>query len=382
MNLSYEQGPIRPPSESGSLLIRATRNCPWNKCAFCRTYKGTKFEMRSVEEIKKDIAHIAAIAEDIMEPSAKKQKGALVGKKVIYNIFDRLSPYNYSYRSVAYWLHQGGKSVFIQDADSLVMKTDDLVSILALLKETFPFVKRITTYCRSKTASRKSAADLVRLREAGLSRIHVGMESGYDPVLKMIKKGVTAAEHIDAGLKIKQAGISLCEYIMPGLGGERWSKENAVETARVVNAINPDFVRLRSLHVTEDMPLMEMVKKGEFIPLDEESIQQEIRTFIAGLEGIQTKIVSDHILNLLEELEGSMPDDKAKLLGIIDRFFSLSAEDRLIFILGRRRGVYRRLDDLADKEAYRSLKNTVEKLKEIGNGALEEHLAMIMHSYV
>jgi biotin synthase-like enzyme len=382
MNLCFEQGPIRPPSEAGSLLIRATRNCPWNKCAFCRTYKDAKFELRSAVEIKEDVGRIAAIAEEIMELSRKEGEGGLVKEKTVYLIFDRFSIYDDSYRSVANWLYHGGKSVFIQDADSLIMKTDDIASVLAFIKKTFPFVKRITTYCRSKTAARKSVADLILLRDAGLDRIHVGMESGYDPLLKMIKKGVTAAEHIEAGQKIMEAGISLCEYVMPGLGGERWSKEHAEETARVVNAINPDFVRLRSLYVTGGTPLAEMMERGEFTPLSDEAVLQEIRRFISALQGIRTTIVSDHMLNLLEELEGRLPEDKTKLLAVIDRFFSLSREDRLIFRLGRRRGIYRTMDDLADKGAYEGLKSIVEQYENREKGSLEKHLSMLIHHYI
>ena len=382
MNLCFEQGPIRPPSEAGSLLIRATRNCPWNKCAFCRTYKDAKFELRSVEDIKEDIGRIAAIAEEIMELSRKEGESGLVEEKTAHLIFDRFGFYNDSYRSVANWLYHGGKSVFIQDADSLIMKMDDIASVLSFIKKTLPFVERITTYCRSKTAARKSVADFILLHDAGLDRIHVGMESGYDPLLKMIKKGATAAEHIEGGQKIREAGISLCGYVMPGLGGERWSKEHAQETAKVVNAINPDFVRLRSLYVTKGTPLMEMMGRGEFTPLDDEAVLQEIREFISGLQGIRTTIVSDHMLNLLEELEGRLPEDKTKLLAIVDRFFSLSREDRLIFRLGRRRGAYRTMDDLDDKGAYDALKSIMEQYETKEKGSLDKHLSMLVHQYI
>jgi biotin synthase-like enzyme len=382
MNLCFEQGPIRPPSEAGSLLIRATRNCPWNKCAFCRTYKGAKFELRSSEEIKQDIVRIAAIFEEIKELSLKEGEGGLLKEKTLYRLFNRFSTYDDTYRSVAGWLYHGGESVFIQDADSLIMKTAEIVSALAFIKKTFPFVNRITTYCRSKTASRKSVDEFIMLRDAGLSRIHIGMESGYDPLLKMIKKGVTAEEHIEAGEKIMEAGISLSEYVMPGLGGDRWSKEHALETARVVNAINPDFVRMRSLYVTRGTSLAEMMDKGEFTPLGDEAVLEEIKTFISALQGIRTTVVSDHMLNLLEELEGRLPEDKTKLLAIIDRFFSLSEEDRLVFRLGRRRGIYRTMDDLDDKGVYEALKNIVEQYEKKEKGSLERHLYTLIHNYI
>jgi len=244
MRFSYEQGPIRPPSEAKSLLIRVTRNCPWNKCAFCHTYRDTKFQIRSAQNVKEDIQKAKDIADQIKEISWKVGQGGKINEFVVNYIYQNDGFYNDSFKSVAAWLFFGGKSVFLQDADTIVIKTDDLVEIVSFIKEQFPDVDRITSYCRSKTACRKSVEEFKSLYDAGLSRIHVGMESGYDPVLKFIKKGVTAAEHVEGGRKIVESGISLSEYIIPGLGGDKWSKEHAVETARVLNQINPDFIRL------------------------------------------------------------------------------------------------------------------------------------------
>jgi radical SAM superfamily enzyme len=203
-----------------------------------------------------------------------------------------------------------------------------------------------------------------------------------DPLLKLIRKGITAADHIEGGQKIKAAGISLCEYVIPGLGGTLYSREHARETARVINAINPDFVRLRSLHVVHDTPLMELLQKGEFSPLGDEDVLREIEALISGLEGIETTIVSDHILNLLEEIEGRLPRDKNKMLDLLERYFSLSEEQRLVFRLGRRTGIYRRLADLSDKSAYEELKNIVDHFETMGNGALERHLSTVMNRYI
>jgi radical SAM superfamily enzyme YgiQ (UPF0313 family) len=382
MNKSFEQGPIRPPSEAKSLLIRASRNCPWNKCAFCRSYKDAKFELRTLEDIKGDIDNVAEIAEMLKELSIKEGDYGLLSEKIVNMVYDQYPLYNEYHRIVALWLYCGGQSVFLQDADSLVMKTDDLASILRYIRNAFNSVKRITTYCRSKTAARKSLEELQLLREAGLSRIHVGMESGFDPLLKLIRKGVTSAEHIEGGKKIKAAGLSLCEYVIPGLGGNLYSSEHARETARVINAINPDFVRLRSLHVVKNTPLMELMQKEEFSPLGDEDVLLEIKEFISCLEGIETTIVSDHILNLLEELEGRLPQDKKKMLDVLDRYFSLSEQQRLVFRLGRRRGTYRRLDDLSEKSAYEGLKSIVDHYEKMGKGSLEKHLSTIMHQYI
>jgi hypothetical protein len=343
----FEQGPIRPPSEARSFLIRVTRNCPWNKCAFCNTYKDEQFSVRGSEEVKKDIYNAANITDALNQYSRREGEGGEISARILHEVFAKPELFNDAYRTIALWHYYGGRQVFIQDADSLTMKTGDLADILKCLKETFPSVNRITTYCRSKTAARKPLVELELLREAGLSRIHVGMESGFDPLLKLIRKGVTAAEHIEAGKKIKEAGLSLCEYVMPGLGGRVWSHEHASETARVINCINPDFMRLRSLQVTASTSLEEIMQKGEFTLLSEEDVLREIRELISELEGISTTIVSDHIFNLLEELEGTMPADKTKLLATIDRYFSLSEEKREIFRRGRRQGLYRSIDDLA-----------------------------------
>jgi biotin synthase-like enzyme len=382
MNPSFEQGPIRPPSEAGSLLVRVSRNCPWNKCAFCRTYKNAKFELRAVEDILRDIDNMSEIAETLKELSIREGDQGLISERMVNIIFDRYPHDSECYRAVALWLHYGGESVFLQDADSLVMKTDDIVAILRHIRSVFPSVTRITTYCRSKTAARKSLAELELLRDAGLARIHIGMESGLDPLLKLIRKGVTAADHIEGGQKIRAAGISLCEYVIPGLGGALYSQEHARETARVINAIEPDFVRLRTLHVVHDTPLMELMQRGEFSPLGDEDILREIQELISGLEGIETTIVSDHILNLLEEIEGRLPRDKKKMLDVLERYFSLSEEQRLVFRLGRRSGIYRRLSDLSDKSTYDELRNIVDHYKMMGTGSLEKHLCMVMNRYI
>ncbi len=376
---SVEQGPIRPPSEARSLLIRVTRNCPWNRCAFCRTYQGETFSLRPVAEIKDEIRRIAGTAERIRTLAGVNGEG---GGGAIGRLFERQCVYDEQFRSVASWLSSGGESVFLQDANSLVMKTDDLEEVISFISATFPSVRRITTYARAKTAAKKTGEELKRLREAGLSRIHVGMESGYDPLLKFIGKGVTAAEQVEGGRKIREAGISLCEYVMPGLGGSRWSAEHALETARALNRINPDHIRLRTLQVVPGTELARKVLKGEFQQLDDEAILREMRLFIETLEGITSEIVSDHILNLLEELEGRLPDDRERMLGLIDLFVDLPREERLIFRLGRRMGIYRRLADLVDRHTHDRLGRILEGYREEDESRLEEDLAKIRSGYI
>lgn len=382
LNACFEQGPIRPPSEAKSLLIRTTRNCPWNKCAFCHTYRDTRFELRSVEEIKKDIDAVRDLADRIGEISWKLGQGGKVNDPVVSQLFGNETLFSDTLRHVAAWLYFGGETVFLQDADTLVMKTDNLLEVLGYLKEKFPGIRRVTSYCRSRTARHKSVEDLRRIREAGLVRIHVGLESGCDDVLKFIRKGVTAADHIEGGQRLVAAGISLCEYVMPGLGGQRWSREHAIETARVLNAINPDHIRLRTLSVRRGTALYEMMLQGEFQPIGDEEILKEISLFIGHLDGIGSRIVSDHILNLLEELEGKLPEEKEKLLGIIDRYFAMAEEERLVFRLGRRRGLYRSLDDLSDSNAYLQLKQAVERYQREEPGKLDRDLDRIRQNFI
>ena len=382
MELTFEQGPIRPPSEAQSLLIRATRNCPWNRCAFCYTYQGCDFELRAVEDVKKDIQAARDIADQIKELSWRMGEGGRVNRSVVAAIFSDEPPYGDSFRSVAAWLYYGGDSVFLQDANSLILKTPDLVEILRFIKEKFPRVSRITSYCRSKTAKRKTVNDLKQVREAGLSRIHIGLETGYDPLLEFIKKGVTAAEHIEGGRNVVASGISLCEYIIPGLGGDRWSREHAVETANVLNQINPDFIRLRSLQVRRGTALYDRMERGEFQPLGDEDVLMEIRLFIEHLDGIQSRLISDHIRNLLEELQGKFPADKDRMLATVDRYFSLPERDRMIYRLGRWQGLYRRLDDLADPDLYRRLEAIVDRYLAEDPDRLDRDLAEIRQNYL
>ena len=134
--------------------------------------------------------------------------------------------------------------------------------------------------------------------------------------------------------------------------------------------------------MVNDTPLMGLMQKGEFSPLGDEDVLREIQELISGLEGIKTTIVSDHILNLLEEIEGKLPQDKKKMLDVITRYFSLSEEQRIVFRLGRRIGVYRRLSDLSNQGAYEELKNIVNHYGTMGNGSLEKHLSTVMNRYI
>jgi len=297
-----------------------------------------------VAEIKQDIRTAEVIQDKIKELSWKFGYGGKV-KEIAGKVFN--NPPSEAFRNVALWLHADGESAFLQDANTLIMRTDELAEVVRFLKETFPSIKRITSYTRSKTAVRKKLEELVELHEAGLSRLHIGLESGYDHLLQYMDKGVTAAEHIISGRRVVESGISLCEYVILGLGGSKMWREHAVATARVLNEIAPDFIRVRTLTINSRMPLHNEIDNGSFIRAKDEEILEEERLLLEHLE-CHSNYISDHITNLLQEIEGQLPQDKEKMLAIISRFQALSPQERADFRVGRRIGIYNQLDDFND----------------------------------
>lgn len=334
---TFELGPIRPPSEAYSILLRLTRNCPWNRCAFCPVYKGEKFSLRPVEDIKADIDSMARIRDLLLDRSEEPGTQSLHTIAREENIDESLI------RQIAFWMNFGMESLFLQDADSLIMKTPQLVEVLLYIREKFPSIQRVTTYARAHTVSRKSDEELNALFDAGLNRIHIGMESGSDTVLELLEKGVTAERQIDAGQRAIAAGFEVSQYFMPGSGGTEYSEENALQSARVINEINPTFIRLRSTIPVPGTPLFDLMKEGKWTPVPEEEKVKEIRLFIDNLDGITSRLESDHIMNLIEDIEGSLPEDKSNMLETIDSFFSLPQEERECYIVARRLGRVRHL---------------------------------------
>jgi len=375
---TFELGPIRPPSEAYSLLIRATRNCPWNRCQFCPVYKGSKFELRPVREIIRDIEAVKSISEGIKEMAWKIGYGDRV--REVAAMLCNQPQYGQCVCHVALWLGTGGKTAFLQDSNTLIMRTPELVQVITFLKETFPSLNRVTTYGRSHTAARKSLAELKELKDAGLDRIHVGLETGCDALLAYMEKGCTAENHIEGGKKVKEAGISLCEYVMPGLGGRKMSQEHALETARVLNKIDPDYIRLRSLHVSQAMPLWAKLQDGDFELQTEDEVVKEIAVFIGNLQ-VTSYLKSDHILNLLMEVEGKMPEDKEECLNLINKYLSLPDEERLNFKVGRRTGLYNRLADLSDSYKHDKIDQAIKHLKTEGSD-VEEAIVKLKNSFI
>jgi len=273
--MCYE-GPIyRPPSEADSLLIQATVGCPHNKCTFCMVYKkGPPFKILPVQAIKKDMDR------------AKKVYGRV-------------------------------RTLFFPAGNTIAMPTDDLSSICDYARSLFPYLKRITTYGSSRYIHRKRLNDLKRLKESGLSRIHVGLESGDDEVLLRIKKGTNSKEQIQAGQWVRDAGIELSEYVILGIGGKEKTREHSEATARVLNAINPDFIRLRTFLPKINTLLLHQIKKGRFQILTAHEVLRETRRIIEHLD-LTSEIFSDHYTNYVN-IHGKMPNDREKMLKAIDK---------------------------------------------------------------
>lgn len=342
----FEQGPIRPPSEAHSLLLRVTRNCPWNRCTFCHLYKGKEFSARPVEHIIRDIDAVATCIDALQrvaEGSASLTQAAMEKAAGICTGQDFVA-----FNAACNWFTTGMKSVFLQDSNSLAIRPDDMVAILEHLRASFPWIERITSYSRSSTASRIEDADLRRMRQAGLDRIHIGLESGSDAVLRMVRKGATKDLHVKAGRKIKDAGMELSEYYMPGLGGKDLYRENAIETADAMNQIDPDFIRLRPLAIPDGTPLCEQYEAGQFQKSNDVLMAQELLLFLEHLEGISSTVKSDHILNLFADLEGRLSEAKEQMTGIVRSFLDMDPDRQQLYQVGRRLGIFSSLYDLED----------------------------------
>lgn len=341
----FEQGPIRPPSEAGSLLLRITRNCPWNKCTFCHLYKGEKFRIRKVDHVLKDIDQVRYFVDEIEKVVQGAQSEVRTSRSSGAGIAhaDQVA-----FHAALAFVRGGMKSIFLQDANTLVLKPDKLVAILQHIRHTFPEVERVTSYARSRSITRISDEDMARLAAAGLNRIHIGMESAADQVLAFVKKGVDKQTHILAGQKVTKAGIELSEYFMPGLGGEAYSRENALETADALNQIDADFIRIRTLAIPEVSELHKDVEAGTFKPLGDKAKAEELLLFLDHLHGINSKVRSDHILNLFQEAEGCLPQDQEKMTAPIRAFLAMEPRAQMLFMVGRRTGIFHCLADLDD----------------------------------
>lgn len=273
--MQYE-GPIyRPPSEADSLLIQATVGCPHNRCTFCMVYKnGPRYRARPVAGIVADL----------------DEAGAQYGRRV--------------------------RTLFFPAGNTIAMPTDDLACICRHARRTFPCLERITVYGSSQYIHRKGPDALKRLADAGLTRIHVGLESGDDTILKTIKKGTTAEQQVEAGRWTRNAGIQLSLYVILGIGGASRSLAHASRTADVLNRIVPDFIRLRTFVPKISTPMLKMVESGVFQMLGHHGILRESANLIR-LTDASSMLTSDHYTNYLN-LEGRLPDCRNRLMAEIE----------------------------------------------------------------
>lgn len=380
-NLSFRIGPIRPPSEADSLLIQVTRGCTWNKCKFCQLYRHIQFKAYSADSIKADIDNMVVLADRVNR--YRKEDGNWDIDGLNYELgCIQSDEERQSYYMIANWLVKGGKNVFLQDGNTTVLKGGRLSDVLRYLKQAFPNIERITSYGRAENLSKTSAEEFLELKDAGLDRIHSGFETGSDAVLQMINKGVTQEQEITAGKNVKAGGIELSIYFMAGVGGHNLTEDNALSTAYVINQVNPDFVRVRTAAYKPGTELYDEWKQGLIVPCTDEEKLLEIRKIIELADGVDTRIVSDHILNLLMDIEGRMVDDKNYLLQIADEYLDMPKSKQREFQLARRLGMVVRPSQLSflGSEGRRRINQILSE--DMSDRDWEDQINMIIERYI
>jgi hypothetical protein len=292
-------------------------------------YKTEKFEKRSVEEIKADIDAMAAICDQILEISRQRGEQSIRREAIAEFLGRHPELENHpGLPMLLSWLVSGGGTAFLQDANTMIMKTEDLVAALQHLRRKFPSIKRVTSYARSGTIARKTDKELRAIREAGLDRVHIGLESGDDALLKQIKKGADSEVHITGGRKAVQAGFQVSEYWMPGLGGEKGWENHARETARVLSAIDPHYIRSRPFRPLPGTPMYEDYQKGNLRLLSAPDQLRELRLTMENLE-VSSRVCFDHMANYWRNSRGGLlfshdyegykfPEEKQRVLDLID----------------------------------------------------------------
>jgi radical SAM superfamily enzyme YgiQ (UPF0313 family) len=291
-------------------------------------YKTEKFEKRSVEEIKADIDAMAAICDQILEISRQRGEQSIRREAIAEFLGRHPDLENHPGLSMLLsWLISGAGTAFLQDANTMTMKTEDLVDALRHLRRRFPSIQRVTSYARSGTIARKTEEELRTIREAGLDRVHIGLESGDDEVLRRVQKGADSEVHITGGRKAVQAGFQVSEYWMPGLGcNDRW-ESHARETARVLNAINPHYIRSRPFRPLPGTPMYEAYTKGELRLLSAHDQLRELRLTMENLE-VTSRVCFDHMANYWRNSSGGLllshdyegykfPEQKQQVLELI-----------------------------------------------------------------
>jgi radical SAM superfamily enzyme YgiQ (UPF0313 family) len=272
--MHYEEPLFRPPCEANSLIIQVTLGCPHNRCVFCAMYKMKKYRVRDPEEVKADLR------------SARLM-----------------------YRHV--------ESIFLADGNTIAMNSEKLADIISYARDLFPEAERVSSYGGARFLKGKPVDALRRLREAGLDIIYFGLETGDDEILAMMDKGVDSEGMIEAARRVKEAGIDLSVYVLLGLGGEDLWRQHAENTARVLNAMQPDYIRPRTLALLPGMPLYEEARAERFREASGETIMRELQVMLSSIEIEDAWFLSDHISNYIP-VYGHLPEEREKMLATVE----------------------------------------------------------------
>lgn len=272
--MRYEGNIFRPPSEAFSLIVQVTIGCAHNKCTFCSMYKDKQFRIRNIDEVIED-----------------------------------LDMARHSYHSV--------KRIFLADGDAMVLKVEDLLRILNHIRKVFPECERVGIYSSPQDILRKTEDELKTLKEHGIGIAYMGIESGSDKILKAIQKGVTSEQIIAAGQKLKASGIESSVTLISGIGGQEMWKEHAVESGRVISAIDPTYVGLLTLMVERGTPLYDDIHAGKFKLISPVEVLVETAEMIKNINVTNCVFRSNHASNYLS-LKGDLPQDKERLLKQIE----------------------------------------------------------------
>lgn len=274
--MDYDMPLFRPPSEARSLIFQVTLGCSWNRCLFCAMYKTKNFLVRPFDEVEKDVVEMSR-----RYPETRK--------------------------------------IFLADGDPLAAPTDYLLKVLDLMNERFPSLQRISSYAGPTNLKAKTVEELRMFRERKLDVLYLGIETGNDELLKRIRKGATAQQIIDASRKAIEAGLRMSTFIILGLGGVDGSHAHAKDSARVANAIDPQFLATLTLMLGEYERIYEEKIMGSgFKLIDKGQSLQELRWFIEDLDLTDCKFGSEHASNYLP-ITGTLPKDKEEILGHIDK---------------------------------------------------------------
>ena len=290
--LHYSGAVYRPPSEAHSLIIQVTVGCSHNKCAFCNMYKAKQFAITPEEQVLSDLRW------------AREQ----------YAHVERF---------------------FLADGDALILPTERLLGILRTIRELFSECRRISTYASPKSILKKTPEELAALRAAGLEFAYLGLESGNDALLKKINKGVTAAQQIEAGQKLKSAGFTLSVTAINGLAGSNgdW-QAHAKDTAAALNAMRPDFIALLTLRIYTGTPMAEWIERGELVMPTPMELIRESKLFLEHIDCPGAVFRSNHASNYLA-LAGTLNEDRARLIRQCEDALAGNAPLRKYVELGR-----------------------------------------------